>query len=417
MREAQTEVLVVGAGPVGLWAALVLSKAGVQVTILDREARTASRSYACALHPATLDLLDSAGVLDGLLAAGKKIEKVAFYDGNTRKAELRFADLKCRHPFLLVLPQEALERTLEEQLRSAGVRVLWNHRFESLTEEQENVSAAVDELGGTGTGYIVPHWETVVKERSSLLAQFVIGADGYNSRVRHALGIDYEKFAGATSFAAFEFETDVAMEPELRVVLGPTTNILWPLAGQKCRWTFQILPSELNTEFPEKERRAARFAQENVDERIRQYVQKVAGKRAPWFKGAVQEIAWCTEVSFEQRLVRQFGRNRVWLAGDAAHQTGPAGVQSMNAGFAEAHFLAKAMTRILRQESGLGSLAAYERQQRLNWERLLGRTGGLRARPDTDPWIRENLVSILPCLPASGPDLGSLAGQLKLDAP
>ena len=62
IREKTTEVLVVGAGPVGLWTALLLAKAGIQVVLIDRETRTAARSYACALHPLPLRLLEAAGL-------------------------------------------------------------------------------------------------------------------------------------------------------------------------------------------------------------------------------------------------------------------------------------------------------------------------------------------------------------------
>jgi 2-polyprenyl-6-methoxyphenol hydroxylase-like FAD-dependent oxidoreductase len=415
MRESQTEVLVVGAGPVGLWTAVLLARAGVQVSIIDREPRTTTRSYACALHPATLRLLEQAQLLEPILEQGRRIDKLVFYDETGPRAELPFSAVDSKFPFLLVVPQSVLEGALEERLRNAGVRVLWNHRFDSLAHEPELVSATVERLGGTGTGYIVPHWETVVKDRTALLAQFVIGADGYNSRVRQALGIEYERFAGTTSFAAFEFETDHAPDPELRVVLSSTTNVLWPLAGQKCRWTFQIVRSELAREFPEKERRSARFAQTNVDERIRGYVQKVASQRAPWFTGSIQEIAWCTEVSFEQRLAKQFGRDRCWLLGDAAHQTGPAGVQSMNAGFAEAALLVPIIAQLLRQQGGFDLLSSFNEQQHANWQRLLGLTGGLKPTAGTHSWVRDNTARILPCLPASGPEVRVLAAQLKVE--
>lgn len=414
MREAQTEVLVVGAGPVGLWTAVLLAQAGVQVSIIDREQRTATRSYACALHPGTLRLLRQAGLLDPVLEQGRRLEKMVFYDDASPRAVLPFSGLDGDFPFLLLLPQSALESVLEEHLRKVGIRVQWNHRFDTLVDEPEAVSVTIEQLGGTGTGYIVPHWETVVKDRVNLLAQFVLGADGYNSRVRQALGIEYERVAGATSFAAFEFETDQVLESELRVVLSSTTNVLWPLAGQKCRWTFQIVRPELARDFPEKERRAARLVQSNVDERIRGYVQKVASQRAPWFKGAVKEIAWCTEVSFEQRMVNGFGRNRCWLLGDAAHQTGPAGVQSMNAGFAEAAGLVPLLAAMLRQQGTFATLNRFSEQQRGNWRRLLGLTGGLKPSTGTDPWVSENAARILPCLPAVGSDCGPLAAHFNL---
>lgn len=414
MREAQTEVLVVGAGPVGLWAAVLLAQAGVQVIIIDQERRTATRSYACALHPATLSLLKRANVLEPILAQSRHVPKMAFYDGLERKVELPLSVVSSEFPFLAILPQSVLEGELEDRLRQKGVRVQWNHRFESLSEEPEMVSSEIQELGGTGTGYIVPHWETVVKSSAPLLTQFVLGADGYNSRVRQALRIDYERLAGATSFAAFEFETDQAIEPEVRVVLSDTTNVLWPISEQKCRWTFQIVRSELEREFPQKERRSARLVQTNVDERIRRYVEKVAGQRAPWFKGSVKEIGWCTEVSFEQRLARQFGRNRCWLLGDAAHQTGPAGVQSMNSGFAEAEALTKRIISLLRQEGGTGQLGDYQPHQMETWKRLLGGSAGLKPGPHANDWVAENSARILPCLPGCGPDAVRLAAELNL---
>lgn len=414
MREAQTEVLVVGAGPVGLWTAVRLAQAGVQVTIVDQEQRTATRSYACALHSATLKLLKTANLLNPILDQGQRVATFAFYDEQKRRAELPLSSVDGEFPFLVILPQSALEGVLEEQLRGMGVRVLWNHRFDSLSEEPEMISSTIEELGGTGTGYIVPHWETVVKDSAALRSQFVLGADGYNSRVRHALGIEYERFAPQTSFAAFEFETDQELEPEVRVVLGATTNVLWPILKPKCRWTFQIVRSELARDFPEKERRTARLVQTNVDERIRQYVQKVASQRAPWFKGAVKEIAWCTEVSFEQRLAKQFGRNRCWLLGDAAHQTGPVGVQSMNAGFAEAESLTKSIIAILRQQGGMELLRNYQSNWSATWKQLLAVPAGPKARADTDVWVAGNAARILPCLPGCGADLARLADRLKL---
>src|SRR5206468_12569090 len=131
-------------------------------------------------------------------------------------------------------------------------------------------------------------------------------------------------------------------ENEIRVVLDETTtNVLWPLGENRFRWTFQLSRPEAGADFPDKERRAVRLEQPIIDERIRQCVERVAHHRAPWFTAAVKKITWCTEVAFQHRLAMSFGRNRCWLAGDAAHQTGPVGVQSMNAGFREAGHLAE----------------------------------------------------------------------------
>ena len=416
MREERTEVLVVGAGPVGLLTAILLAEAGIQVKIIDREERTTSRSYACALHPHTLKLLQGMGLAAPILEAGRRIEKIAFYDGAARQAEVKLSQLGGAFPFMLILPQNAFESLLEQRLRKLGVAVNWNHRFVDLHNDAETVVATVEEMGATATGYIVPHWETVVKRSFPVRAQFLVGADGYGSLVRQRLGIENTRVAGPEFFAAYEFEPEGKVEDEVRVVLDQsTTNVLWPLLGNKYRWTFQLLKSEMASEFPEKERRGVRFAQKAVDERIRQYVERVAKQRAPWFSAGVKEIAWCTEVVFEHRVARQFGQERCWLAGDAAHQTGPVGVQSMNVGMSESATLAATLRRILREKAPLNLLETCNCEWQDEWRRLLGLTGGLKPRDETTPWVRERRARILSCLPASHEDLAPLAGQLKLD--
>lgn len=415
MQEERTEVLVVGAGPVGLLTAIVLAEAGIEVKVIDREARTTARSYACALHPRTLRLLSQMGLAAPMLERGRRTQTVAFYDGAARRAEIKLAELDGEFPFMVILPQNEFESVLEQRLRKAGVTVNWNYQFDNIQSARESVVGTIEELGATGTGYIVPHWETVVKKSFPVRAQFLVGADGYGSLVRRRLGIENTLVAGQTRFAAYEFEPAEKVEDEVRVVLDDaTTNVLWPLTGNRYRWTFQVLKSEMAGEFPEKERRGARLAQQTVDERIRQYVQKVAKQRAPWFSAGVKEVTWCTEVVFEQRVARQFGRDRGWLAGDAAHQTGPVGVQSMNVGLSEAAALAGAIRRVLREKAPLSALEDYDREWQGEWRRLLGVAGGLKPGKETSSWVKERCGRILPCLPASHEELPRLAGQLGL---
>jgi 2-polyprenyl-6-methoxyphenol hydroxylase-like FAD-dependent oxidoreductase len=413
MREEQTEVLVVGAGPVGLLTALLLNEAGIEAKIIDREARTTARSYACALHPRTLKLLERMGLAAAVLDRGRRIQTIAFYDGESRRAEIRLSELGGDFPFLLILPQNAFEDLLEQRLRKAGAAVTWNHRFDDLKDEAETVVATVEEMGGTATGYIVPHWETVVKRRFPVRARYLVGADGPGSLVRQRLGIEHTRVAGPEFFAAYEFESEARGEDEVRVVLDEaTTNVLWPLPENKYRWTFQMVKSEVPIEFPEKERRAVHFTQKTVDEKIRQYVEKVTKQRAPWFTASVKEITWCTDVVFEHRMAKQFGRGRCWLAGDAAHQTGPVGVQSMNVGLSEAAALADNLRKLLREHAPQSLLQTYNRERQDEWRRMLGLTGGLKTRSDTSVWAGERRARILPCLPGSEEDLTGLASQL-----
>src|SRR5690242_1194527 len=101
LREEATEVLVVGAGPVGMLTALLLARRGVKVRIIDREWRTATRTYACALHPRTLKLLAPLGLSRELVAVGREIARAGFYQGDSCRAEVKLSRLPTEYPFAL----------------------------------------------------------------------------------------------------------------------------------------------------------------------------------------------------------------------------------------------------------------------------------------------------------------------------
>jgi 2-polyprenyl-6-methoxyphenol hydroxylase-like FAD-dependent oxidoreductase len=413
MREHKTEVLIAGAGPVGLMSAALLADAGVKVDIIDRQERATTRSYACAVHPASLRLLDGLGLAAPILKQGRRIQTMAFYEGSARRAEIDLTKLSADFPFVLVLPQSALEEAIELWLRKkAGVPVQWNYRLDDLECEEKQIVARIEKLGGTGTGYIVPHWESVVIKRFPIQAQFLIGADGHGSLVRHRLAIEYERLAGLESFAVIEFTSDAEIEDEVRVVLDEaTTNVLWPLPENKFRWSFQLTHAEPE-EFPEKARISRRFTGGGLDEDLRRWVQSVSRRRAPWFKGSIKEISWCVQVGFEHRLAKQFGRDRCWLAGDAAHQTGPVGSQSMNVGLLEAEALARELQKVLQDDESMDSLAGYDQRRQQEWKQLLAPSGDFSVKNGADPWVRDRWARILPCIPASGAELRAAAKQL-----
>lgn len=416
MREGNAEVLVVGAGPTGLLTAILLKENGVETQIIDREERPASRSYACALHPRTLRFLDRLGLAEELVARGRRVHSVAFYDGSARCAEINMEMAGGTFPFILVVPQSTLEEVLVQRLSQKNkVKVLWNHRLDAFENDGDAVVATVEKLGGTASGYIVPHWETVVQKRFPMRVQFLIGADGHNSLVRQRLGIEYEQVGETQSFVACEFTSGSAAGDELRVVLDEkSTNVLWPLPGNANRWTFQLIHSDGPTEFPEKERRAMRSAEKILNDNIRHNLEKLAHARAPWFSNPIDEVLWCKQVVFEHRLAKQFGKGRCWLVGDAAHQTGPVGVQSMNVGLAEAQDLAAILQKILRGEKSLKSLDKYDRQRREEWRQLLGLAHDFKANGHATSWVQARASRILSCLPGSGEDLKQLASDLGL---
>ena len=184
------EVLVVGAGPVGLVAALFLRQHGMRVEIVDTNQRTTQHSYALAIHPHTLRILDEAGLSEGLIAAGRKLTKVGYYEGRERRAEVDYSGLAAKHPYLLVVRQSLLERAAEDALRREHLKVLWGHRLEALTVDGATVEADVAKLDQVATGYPVARAEWVVARRETIRPAYVVGADGYDSAVRRMSGVE-----------------------------------------------------------------------------------------------------------------------------------------------------------------------------------------------------------------------------------
>ena len=417
-RKLNTEVLVVGAGPSGLTTALLLAEAGVRVTIIDRERRPATHSYACGLHPRSLKLLDGLGLLDGIQDQTRRITTVAFYSPeHGREAEASLGALPVEFPFVLVLPQDQLEARLAERLAELECPVLWHHRLASLAAGHDGVRAEVDQLVGTATGCAVPRWQWVVGRTIEVDAAFVVGADGHHSMVRQALGIENERLAAPEHYAVYEFEPEIELADELGVVLTEsTTSVLWPLPGRRCRWSFQLAGWE-ETEFAEKDRDPFWGEAPAVAQRTRQRLQQRLAAQAPWFGTGIRTVDWAADIQFQHRLARQYGRGRCWLVGDAAHQTGPAGIQSMNVGLLEAEDLAGRLAQLIREAAPEALLTAYEQVHRDEWRLLLGGKGAPRPGPATKPWVGRYGRQILSSLPASGHELSLLLTQLGLSLP
>jgi 2-polyprenyl-6-methoxyphenol hydroxylase-like FAD-dependent oxidoreductase len=398
VRHPNPEVLVVGAGPVGLVAALFLDQGGVRVQIIDMHQRTTQHSYALAIHPRTLRILDQAGLSGALTEGGRKLTKVAYFDGHEKRAEIDYSRLASAHPYLLVVRQSRLERTVEEELRRRNHKVLWGHRLQGLVDEGASLKVEVAELDQIATGYPIARNEWVVRRTETMESAFVIGADGYDSAVRRMAGIEMTEHHAAQIFSIYEIEAAGELPGEVRVILDTdVTSVYWPLEAGRCRWGFQIHDAS---------------GHEASMERLQQLITA----RAPWYTARPTQIYWSTLATFASRLTRSFGKGGVWLAGDAAHQAAPVGVQSMNSGLVEGRELASRMSQIQRAGIPRSLLQQFATELHQEWEWLLKPERAVRARPGAEPWVRQNAARILACLPASGDDLEPLLEQIGLTA-
>lgn len=403
--ESTVEVLIVGAGPVGMFTALLLAKKGISVAIIDQEWRTTVHSYACALHPATYRLLQAIGLGEEIAARGRRVETVGFYEGDIRHGEVRLAELPGQFSFIPILPQSALERLIEQRLQAEGVEILWNHRLCHLQQTRSGITAA---LKSESTK------EDLSGDRS-IDARFLIAADGRNSFVRRHLGIFDRQMGERESFVVYEFQLEEALENEARVVLDEnSTSVLWPLFGTRARWTLQIPPQRGAGVFPAKERTYEFLEGEPVPESVRDRAEKLIAERAPWFNRRIREAQWYSRVDFEHRLAERFYVGRCALVGDAAHQISPVGMQSMNLGMQEGALLAEILPRALDEGSPAALLEKYNSCCQTEWSFLLGQSPPGNACEATTNWITEHYQRIVPCIPASGSDRELLLRQLGL---
>jgi 3-(3-hydroxy-phenyl)propionate hydroxylase len=171
--------------------------------------------------------------------------------------------------------------------------------------------------------------------------------------------------------------------------------MMLPLFGDRLRWGFQVSEG---------------LDRDADSDRLR----ALLAERAPWFSGKPGTVSWGTVIHFERQLARRFGKNRVWLAGDAAHVTNPLGSQSVNAGLAEAHDLAKRMASFAPAGSGLELLENYGAERAREWHKLLGVNVRFDLLPHAPPWLPAYARRIVPALPASGPELTAVLEQIGL---
>ncbi|MFR9774442.1 FAD-dependent monooxygenase [Micromonospora sp. MS34] len=315
MLPERTDVLVVGAGPTGLAAAVTLARHGVTATVVDRSAAPPITSRAAVVHAGTLEVLDRIGVAAPLVDRGLPSPRFTVRDRDRRLLTVRFDRLPSRYPYALMVSQSETEAVLADRLTALGGRVLRPYELAGLDLDETGATARF--AGG----------ETV-------RARWVIGADGMHSTVRQLSGIDFGAPTDpGESFLLADARVDSGLpRDETALFLARQGPLVWaPLPDGVVRLV-------------------AAVADAPRDPDVAQF-QALLDERGP-ARGSnrITELLWTSRFRVHHRIAGSFRAGPVLLAGDSAHVHSPAGGQGMNLGLRDAVALGDALAAVLAGE-------------------------------------------------------------------
>ncbi|MDA9589897.1 FAD-dependent monooxygenase [Opitutales bacterium] len=411
----KTDIIVLGAGPVGLTAAHALANRNTDYVLFDLEKHRNTHSYALALHPETLERLDSFGLVERILESSLQLSKVAIYKDGREKASLDYSMLPLQYPFLAVIRQSELEHILIDNLTVKSKKPMWTHRVRLIEDKGDSLNVLVDRLTEGMTGYAVAHIEMQIDKILNYKANYLIGADGYHSTARQSAGIDFPEISPHIEYAIFEFKTDADLPNEMRILIdGDKTHLFWPLPGGHCRWSFQVDSSSTKVNSMHKDRSFMQFGSQHTPILDRKNLDHYLSKHAPWFNGSVENLTWSILLNCEHRLAHHFGKGRIWLAGDSAHLIPRAGTLSMNVGMREACDLVEIISADASEDERTNRLERYNRHRIAEWQHLLDMDHHISAADQTADWILKHRDSLIGNIPATGETLTLLLAQLHL---
>ncbi|MEV6011822.1 FAD-dependent monooxygenase [Streptomyces sp. NPDC051976] len=383
---SETDVLVVGAGPVGLTAAAELRRRGVECRIIDRLARPMPYAKAVGVQPRTLEVWDAMGL--GLL-------REALAEAVPMRGQLMFMNGKPGPRIDLVLPpdvpygfaslpQYTTERLLTTHLAAYGTTVERGTELLDLAQDADGVTARLSTPdGGTQT----------------LRARYVVGCDGAHSRVRRALELSFEGDAFPEEYMLGDVEVDWDMPPGFGVRVehrddeGRTDDLLVciPLPGERRYRMSMLVPPELATRA---EGDAVAHGLEAGHAPELHHIQAVLDRLSPQPTTA-SALRWSSVFRISHRLVDRYGEGRIFVAGDAAHIHPPTGGQGMNTGVQDAYNLAWKLALAVDGVAADGLLASYHAERHPIGEEVVGRTVR-HARKGIGAGSDDDLTTILP---------------------
>ena len=320
-ENTETDVLVVGAGPTGLAAAIELRQRGLDCRVVEKESSAVESSRALGIQPRTLQIFDDMGVLERILDEGFRVTGASVYEGSTEVLRLDMDALSgTPYPFLWWLPQNRTEQILLDRLEGLGVDVEFGRELTGFGQNRETITAWVDDADGPSD---TDNGESGGEE---VAAKWLLGCDGAHSRVRRTLGREMKGTTTAQEILVADVALDWNRPGEEAAIWLHENGVaaVLPMRGEgNWRLFLDVTP------IPAPYRPDATRAE----------VQRILRDRTSYPDVTVTETLWTSTYVANQRMVEGYRHGRVFLAGDAAHVHNPLGGQGMNLGIGDAYNL------------------------------------------------------------------------------
>jgi 3-(3-hydroxy-phenyl)propionate hydroxylase len=361
-------VCIVGAGPVGVVAAIACARKGMRVTLLEAERQIDHSPRAATTHPSTLEMLAELGLVEEFQSLGLVARYFQFWDGATKTlvAEFDHEVLRGETPYPYVVQTE------QHKLSEIGLR-----RLSTMSNAEVRLGASVtnvaQEAGSVRVTVAGPGGE------EQYAFDYVVGCDGGRSTVRKCLDVEFEGYTWPERFLVlttlFDFQTALGCCPRSYISDPEEWTNLFKVMGDdlKGRWR-AVFPARENETDEEA------FSEAAVRRRLRKlhedHPMELVGHRNIY--------------RAHQRVAQSFRKGRVFLAGDAAHVNNPVGGLGLNCGIHDAMELADTLGRVASGQAGEELLDRYERRRRpLNIEYVQEQTVANKKRlEERDPRLR-----------------------------
>lgn len=328
-----SEVLIVGAGPVGMTLACILAQNGIRVKIVDKRSSTSSIPRAINICSPVLTIFEKLGLDVTVLKDALKLNEMKVFWNKKPLLNINYKYFKAVHPYFAHLEQSKIERHLEKRLLDLGVQV---QRLTSVNKIKQN-GHCVD----------VGFSENSVSKCNEESFAYVIGCDGGNSTIRNLVSIPMEETNYPSHFVLIDAEVEHQYKNGLNSLQYYASEagylIVAPTPNNKCRLIVSF--------------KGQKSEEKSIYELTEHFQEIINERGAGHIK--IKKTIWSTSGNFFHKIASTAQVGRVFIAGDALHQFSPIGGTNMNVGIQDAYSLGKKLEAVISGQQDENYLLAY----------------------------------------------------------